>query len=111
MSKEKRSFERSPIELAASFGLPEDEQTGQIIDISAGGFCINSPSKQRIGSEIRLAIELDDEERITVTVKVAWCNKDEVDESYRVGVQILPNRSPDFERFYQFYCDLMAQNG
>ena|SRR3989338_10989024 len=110
MSIEKRSYERSPIELAASFGLPEEEQSGKIVDISAGGFCIASASKFKKGAEIQIGIDLDVEEKIIVNAKVAWCNKNPEEELYRVGVQILPSRSPDFERFYQFYCDLMSQN-
>ena len=107
MSKNKRKSERSPIELAASYGIPQDlpdTEEAQVKDVSAGGFCIYSPKKIPEGKAFILAVDLDNNEQITVTVKAVWCQPEE--ERFRVGVQIMEENSPDLKRFLEFYNSL-----
>ena len=103
---EKRMNERSPIELAASYGIGEDprpEREVKINNISSGGLCLTLNNKMSIGEKIELAIELDIRDEIFVYAKVAWISKDERTQKYTIGVQILEKEGPDYERFYEFY--------
>jgi len=103
---EKRANERSPIELAASYGIGEDprpEREAKINNISSGGFCLTSNNKMSMGEDIELVIEIDSKNDITVFVKVVWINKNEQNQKYAVGVQIVEKEGPDYERFLEFY--------
>ena len=54
---EKRIHERSPIELAASYGIGEDprpEREAKINNISSGGFCFTSDKKIGIGEKTNI---------------------------------------------------------
>jgi len=102
----KRSNDRSPIELAASYGIGEDprpEREAKINNISSGGFCLTLNNKMAIGENIELAVDLDTKEDIVVYAKVVWVNKNERDQKYTVGVQIIEKKRPDYERFLDFY--------
>jgi len=103
---EKRTNERSPIELAASYGIGEDprpEREVKINNISSGGLCLTLNNKMGIGEKIELVIELDTKDDIFVYAKVAWINKDERTQKYKLGVQILEKEGPDYDRFLEFY--------
>ena len=103
---EKRLNERSPIELAASFGIGEDprpQREAKISNISSGGLCITSTNAMNIGENIELVIELDTKDDIIVFAKVVWVNKNEQDQKYIVGVQFVEKKGPDYERFLEFY--------
>jgi len=103
---EKRTNERSPIELAASYGIGEDprpEREAKINNISSGGLCLTLNNKMGIGEKIELAIELDPKDDIVVYAKVAWINKNEHTQKYTIGVQILEKVGPDYDRFLDFY--------
>jgi len=103
---EKRTNERSPIELAASYGIGEDprpEREAKINNISSGGLCLTLNNKMGIGEKIELAIELDTKDDIVVYAKVAWINKNEENQKYIIGVQIIEKEGPDYERFIEFY--------
>ena len=103
---EKRADKRSPIELAASYGIGEDprpEREAKISNISSGGFCFVSDNKLKEGEEIQLAIDLDTIEEVIVTVKIVWVKKIESEGKYTVGVQIIEKEGPDFDRFVEFY--------
>lgn len=105
-SKERRLSQRSPIELAASFGMGEDprpEREGRISNISDGGFCFISRNKLKVGDEVQLAVDLDVREQAIISVEVVWVQKAEDAKSYRIGVRLLESEGPDFERFMEFY--------
>jgi len=103
---EKRTAQRSPIELAASYGIDEDprpEREAKINNISSGGLCLTMNKKMAVGENIELAIELDTNDDVIVYAKVAWINKDDGDQHYTIGVQFVEKEGPDFERFLEFY--------
>jgi len=103
---ERRSSRRSPIELAASFGIGEDprpEKEVKINDISAGGFCFNSENKLKVGQVISVAIDLSTSEQIVVNVVIVWVKEIAEAKQFRVGAQFLETEGPDFEKFLSFY--------
>ena len=103
---EKRKNKRSPIELAASYGIGEDprpERGTKINNISSGGFCFASDNKLRIGEKIQLAVDLDTTEEVIITVRVVWANKNEDNGKYIIGVQIEEREGPGFDRFIEYY--------
>ena len=103
---DKRVERRSPIELAASYGIGEDPRPGRqakINNMSSGGFCFASDHKLRIGEKVQLMIDLDTVEDVIITVKVVWVSRDENDRKYIIGVQIEEKEGPGFDRFIEFY--------
>ena len=103
---EKRTEKRSPIELAASYGIGEDsrpEREAKIYNMSSGGFCFTSDSKLRVGEEIQLAVALDTTDEVIITVKVVWVKKNDNNKKYTIGVQIIEKEGPGFDRFMAFY--------
>ncbi len=103
---EKRQDKRSPIELAASYGIGEDprpEREAKISNISSSGFCFTSDHKLRVGEKIHLVVDLDTTEDITMAVKVVWVNASSQSGRYMIGVQIDEKEGPGFERFTEFY--------
>ncbi|MEK7375686.1 MAG: PilZ domain-containing protein [Candidatus Margulisiibacteriota bacterium] len=103
---DKRVYIRSPIELAASFGIGEDsrpEREAKINNISSGGFCFTSEIKLRIGQEIDLAVDLDTMDEVVISVKVVWIKQAGSEKKYVVGVQIIEKEGPGFDRFIEFY--------
>ena len=103
---EKRSKARSPIELAASYGIGDDpsiQREAKINNISSGGFCLTLNKNMGIGEDIALAIDLDTKDDVVVYAKVVWVNKNERDQKYTIGVQIIEKEGPDYERFIEFY--------
>jgi len=110
---EKRDKQRSPIELAASFGIPHDSpaiQTALVINMSSGGFCFYSKEKIKIGSIIKLVVDLSPSEKVQVNVKTIWINELQGLEKYMVGVQIIDTAGSDLEKFLQFYSDQEKSN-
>ena len=103
---EKRNEKRSPIELAASFGIGDDpraDRSAKIHNMSLGGFCFDSESKLRVGQEIQLVIDLDTMDDVIISVKVVWVKKNQENGKYSIGVQIIEKEGPDFDRFMEFY--------
>ena len=103
---EKRIEKRSPIELAASYGIGDDprpEREAKIYNMSSGGFCFISDSKLKIGQEIQLAVDLDTKDEIIVTVKAVWVKENDDSKKYTIGVQIIEKEGPGFDRFMEFY--------
>jgi hypothetical protein len=103
---EKRVNGRSPIELAASYGIGEDprpDREAKINNISSGGFCLTLSNKMAIGEKIELAIDLDTKDDVIVYAKVVWVKKNERDQKYTIGVQIIEKEGSDYERFLEFY--------
>ena len=107
---EKRAYQRSPIELAASFGIPEaDEiiQSAQVLNMSVDGFCISSEKPIKPQKSIDLNVELTEYQTITLKAEVVWCRLEESTKDYRVGIKILDTRTEDFETFYRFYSQFL----
>ena len=103
---EKRLNQRSPIELAASYGIGEDprpEREAKIYNVSSGGFCLTSDHKMGIGDGIELVIELDTMNDVMIYVKVVWVKKIENRKQYTIGVQIIEKEGPDYDQFMEFY--------
>jgi len=103
---EKRTNDRSPIELAASYGIGEDprpEREAKVNNISSGGLCLTSDHKMGMGEGIELVVEIDSRTDITVFAEVVWIKKEEGKEKYTVGVQILEKEGEHYERFLDFY--------
>ena len=103
---EKRVYIRSPIELAASFGIGDDPRPGRgakISNISSGGFCFTSEIQLKVGQVVDLAVELDAAEDVIISVKVVWVKKTETKKKLTIGVQIIEKEGPGFERFIEFY--------
>lgn len=103
---EKRLKERSSIELAASYGAGEDsrlEREAKINNISSGGFCLTLNNKMGIGEDIALSVDLDTKNDVVVYAKVVWVNKNERNQKYTIGVQIVEKEGSDYERFIEFY--------
>ena len=108
MPAERRVYQRHPIELAASYGMPEDKNYAEkstIINISGGGFCISSKEKLDVGKELQLAVKINNQEYVMIDVKVAWIKQLGDTSEYRVGVQIVDSTGSDFDRFLDFYCE------
>lgn len=105
MKKDKRTLKRSPIELAASFGIPEESlalHNAQVKNISYGGFSFKSKERMPVGKKVQLVLELGAEKQAVLAVKVVWQNKDDGEDTYTIGVQI-DNPSPEeYEKFAEF---------
>ena len=107
---DKRIEQRSSIELAASYGIGDDlrpQREATINNVSSGGFCFISESKLRVGEKIQLAIDLDSADEIIIMVKVVWMKKNDNDRKHTVGVQIVEKEGPGFDRFMEFYNNLL----
>lgn len=103
---EKRINKRSPIELAASYGIGEDprpEREAKIQNISSGGFCLTSDYKIGTGDEIELVIDLDTSSDVIIFVKAVWVRKTENGKQYTIGVQIVEKEGPDYDQFIEYY--------
>ncbi|MBI5416280.1 MAG: PilZ domain-containing protein [Candidatus Omnitrophica bacterium] len=106
VNKERRTSRRSPIELAASFGIGEDprpEREAKINDVSGGGFCFTSDHKLDKDEELQLAVDLDVLDQVVINVRVVWVEKITGAKGYRVGVRLIESDGPEFERFMEFY--------
>ena len=105
---EKRILKRSPIELAASYGIPEDSlvmQEAKITNVSFGGFSFNSNEEMKVGQVIQLAVELDAENQVVIPVKVKWQNFDAATKLYQVGVSIHHPKGPQYEQYVSYLAD------
>lgn len=102
---EKREHGRSPIELAASYGIGEDprpRQETEINNVSMGGFCLTMDRKLAIGEKIQLSIDLDSDKDAIILAKVVWMKKDD-NNRHIAGVQIIEKAGQDYDRFLEFY--------
>jgi len=103
---EKRIQERSAIELAASFGIPDDSpalKSAKVINVSTGGFCFFSSADLKEGERIQLNLDLDEQIKINIGVKVAWIKASEQQGKNMIGVQIVDQDGPDLDKFLEFY--------
>ena len=108
---DKRHFKRSPIELAASFGVPEEQEIvskGTVINISRGGICIKSKKPLRVGTEFMIAIE-DEADEIGIGVKVVWSKKDKESNQFINGVTIVETSAEELDKFLDFYSRLSSE--
>lgn len=105
---DKRVYQRSPVELAASYGVPEAQEISEsatVVNISGGGFCIESDKIVKAGTDIDLKVELENNEEVTIKVRSAWAKKVGDTGKYMIGVQITEADGPEFEKFLSFYCE------
>jgi len=110
--KERRQFKRSPIELAASFGVSEDVLSiyeASLKNISGNGISFISDKHLNIGECIQLAITLDDKEQVVIDVDITWIDDKKAPKEYIYGVQVVKSDSSDFKRFLEFYNQLFKK--
>ena len=108
MMDNRREHQRSPIELAASFGVPDDPRISKevkINNISAGGFSFLSTEKLKIGTKLRLAIDLSPQENVLIAVKVVWVKENPLTGLNAIGVQIVESIGPHLDKFLDFYTN------
>lgn len=111
--QERRIYQRSPIELAASYGIDDDlpeTQEATVINISSGGFCFYSKKPISEGSELYLSVDLDNHEQATIKVRVAWDKRVGDTGNYMIGVQVTEAEGVDFDKFIEFYAKLVKEN-
>jgi Tfp pilus assembly protein PilZ len=102
---EKRVLKRSPIELAASYGIPEDliiMREAKITNASFGGFSFFSKEQMKVGKTLQLAVEINNEEQAMVPVKVKWQKFDEGRQEYQVGVAIHHPKGKQYEKYVSY---------
>jgi hypothetical protein len=81
---------------------------GQIVDISTGGFKIESSEPIPVGAVMRLRIdqtnELAQKSYISFSARVRWCQKDAYDPTtYNVGFQLLDMSPADYDIFVKMF--------
>jgi Tfp pilus assembly protein PilZ len=101
---EKRGNKRSPVELAASFGvdaqaLPSYEAT--VKNISQGGFCFQTKNQLRPDQILNLCVETDDKGRIQIDVKVVWVQSNVAKGESMVGVQLVNQNDEQHKRLLE----------
>ena len=104
MTNERRQLPRLPIELAASYGIPEEALTmyeTRITDVSTGGFCIQSRTKLERGRKLQLIFEIDGQDCV-ISVKVVWEKADEKTNSYVYGVEINHPHHLEYDKLLAF---------
>lgn len=109
----KRVYQRSPIELAASFGIPEElpyTQEATVVNISSGGFGFFTHEPIKPGRNILLCVDLENGAHSTIKVRSVWCKAVGDSGRFMAGVQIIETDGPDFERFLDFYTSLVKSN-
>ena len=103
---DKRIYQRAPVELAASYGVPEAEDitNATVVNISKGGFCFQSAEPMETQTDIMLQLEIGNNQTIKIPVRTVWVKKIEGTEEYQVGVQITDASNPDFDKFLDYYA-------
>lgn len=104
---EKRQYVRHPIELAASFGGPDDLvlKEASVINASYGGFCFLAERKLRTGEEIRVAVETADSDVTEVMALVAWQRPADSAGQYETGVHIELKSGAAYQKLVHFLAD------
>lgn len=110
---EKRIYRRTPIELAASYGIPDNlpsTQEATVVNISTDGFGFFSVDPIKADTDLILCIELDDGTNATLNVRTKWAKAIGDTGKFIIGVQISEPKSRDLERFEAFYHRLTRNN-
>lgn len=109
MNLEKRRLDRRDFSLYMNV---LDELTGKVlgtlIDISTGGFRLESKRPVPLNVDIRLRIEhtneISSKSFIVFTARTRWCQRDSIDRSiYNIGFQITDMIPSDFDIFVQMF--------
>ena len=84
------------------------KQIGQLVDISTGGFKVESTHEIITNVNIKLRIdqmgELSNKNYITFIGKARWCQRDQYDLSvYNVGFQIVDMTPSDYDIFVEMF--------
>ncbi len=106
MANNKRESERSPIELAASYGIAADADIYNeaiIKNVSEGGFAFQSKDNIQIGKEFSLEVELSDNEAFSLQVKAVWSRFNYDTDDFTIGVQIVEKSQEKLDKFNKFY--------
>lgn len=108
----RRKEDRSKIELAASFGIPEDSlimNDAIIGDASKFGLSYRSKEKVKPGQEIQLALELNEKDVAVLIVRVAWQKFDDIHQEFIVGVEIQDTQSSQYQKFIDFFQKYLVE--
>ncbi|MCA9398506.1 MAG: PilZ domain-containing protein [Candidatus Omnitrophica bacterium] len=106
MSDERRSYERSPIEMAASYGIPDADditQDASLINMSGCGFCFETTKKLSKGDTLTLNIEFEKRKTANLDIKVIWIKQIKQSKNYLIGAEILKPHGKDYELFMEYY--------
>jgi hypothetical protein len=115
VDKERRELHRRDFSLYMNV---LDEKTGLIIgtllDISTGGFRLDSKRAIPLNTNIRLRInhthEISNKKFISFVARARWCQRDPMDSfSYHTGFQIVDMTPADFDIFVQMFNSYGAQ--
>ncbi|HLF17840.1 MAG TPA: PilZ domain-containing protein [Candidatus Omnitrophota bacterium] len=110
--KERRYYQRSPVELAAYYsvvGSGSLTHEATVINISAGGFCFYAQQMLPTGTPVELVIDLKPKEEIKIKVKTAWSKKIGDTGDFMIGVKIDDATGTDLEKFLSYYCHEISQ--
>ncbi len=110
---ERRIYTRTPIEMAASYGIPDDlpiTEEATVVNISSDGFGFFSLNPISPETELILCVDLDDGEKATLLVRTKWAKAVGDTGRFIIGVQIIEAESADLERFLEFYAKLTKQH-
>lgn len=108
--EENRCYNRYQHPLDGEAQTPAKSQKIETVNISVGGFCISSDEALEENQTIDLVLNLASGP-ISLKVRVIWSKPMNQDKSqFLVGVELLDSKSPDFERFYHYHCNVVAKN-
>jgi hypothetical protein len=109
MSEDKRILSRRDFSIYMRvFDELTSKVVGTLVDISTGGFKLESKHQVPLNVNIRLRIEHTDEisskPYVVFTAKAKWCRPDPIDPTtYNVGFQIVEMAPSDADIFLQMF--------
>lgn len=110
--KERRYYQRTPVELPAYFSVVDSEDLtheATVINISPGGFCFYAQKDIPSKTEVDLSINIKKTEEIKIHVKTAWAKKIGDTGDYMIGVKITDSTGSDIEKFLTYYCKEISE--
>lgn len=105
MSKERRQHERANLnrgDIPGAFYLEAEGQTHQFVqvnDVSISGMGISVPIALKPDTKVGLRY-ISDDFRIELESVVAWCEKPERGDLYRIGIRFLPSNMNENVLFF-----------
>jgi hypothetical protein len=109
MEQEKRRLDRR--NFALYMGVVDElsgKLLGTLVDISTGGFKLESKREVPLNIDVRLRIEhtneISSKSFITFVARTRWCQRDVIDPStYNIGFQIVDMTPADYDIFVQMF--------
>lgn len=109
MDEDKRQLDRR--NFALYMGVLDElsgKLLGTLLDISTGGFKLESKREIPLNIDIRLRIEhtneISNKNFITFTARTRWCERDSYDRSiFNIGFQIVDMTPADYDIFVQMF--------